>query len=358
MMDIPNNLVTAHFAHTHRCAQIRNAGADPTALWHILPFLVVSGLANGIAETYCFDNNIVMTEFDWIELHRWIFGISAFLACCTFSILFLVMLGDQIAYIRKITVGIDALHFPDQSASIPLEGNNELTELAAAINDMSATQRQIREKERVLAQEKEQLIRTLSHDIRTPLTSILAYSDRPEQYSPYRTDVWRQRHRPAQQSRILNFYHTSGNLEFFRISYRFSSESDGILSSQKQTTQNKFESEENIMTAFLDLLILVVMVLSAVSLLAMALIFLVKNKKVTRFCFYLVVALGIYMGYVGARINWPGFLPQVILAVLMALTGIGALALERLSKDSGRKLLIAKIAASIALVVGMFNAFA
>ena len=112
------------------------------------------------------------------------------------------------------------------------------------------------------------------------------------------------------------------------------------------------------MTAFLDLLILVVMVLSAVSLLAMALIFLVKNKKVTRFCFYLVVALGIYMGYVGARINWPGFLPQVILAVLMALTGIGALALERLSKDSGRKLLIAKIAASIALVVGMFNAFA
>lgn len=143
----------------------------------LILFLVVSGLANGIAETYCFDNDIVMTEFDWIELHRWIFGISAFLACCTFSILFLVMLGDRIAYIRKITVGIDALHFPDQSASIPLEGNNELTELAAAINDMSATQRQIREKERVLAQEKEQLIRTLSHDIRTPLTSILAYSD-------------------------------------------------------------------------------------------------------------------------------------------------------------------------------------
>ena len=52
------------------------------------------------------------------------------------------------------------------------------------------------------------------------------------------------------------------------------------------------------------------------------------------------------------------FLPQVIPAVLMALTGIGALALERLSKDSGRKLLIAKIAASIALVVGMFDAFA
>ena len=29
----------------------------------------------------------------------------------------------------------------------------------------------------LLAEEKEQLIRTLSHDIRTPLTSIMAYSE-------------------------------------------------------------------------------------------------------------------------------------------------------------------------------------
>ena len=41
------------------------------------------------------------------------------------------------------------------------------------------------------------------------------------------------------------------------------------------------------------------------SLLAMALMFLVKNKKVTRFCFYLVVALGIYMGYVGRASTGP-----------------------------------------------------
>ena len=148
-----------------------------SAFVSLILFLVVSTLANGVAETYCFDHDIVMTEFDWIELNRWIFGVSAFLACCTFSILFLSMLGDRIAYIRKITEGIDALHTPDQSLSIPLEGNNELTELASAINDMSSAQRQIREKEQALAREKEQVIRALSHDIRTPLTSILAYSD-------------------------------------------------------------------------------------------------------------------------------------------------------------------------------------
>ena len=112
------------------------------------------------------------------------------------------------------------------------------------------------------------------------------------------------------------------------------------------------------MTTFLDLLIVVVMVLSATSLLAMALMFLVRNKKVQRLSFYLVVALGVYMGYVGFRFLSPTVFWQTVLAVLMALTGIGALVLERLSKGNEKKFLIAKIAASAALVIGMLNAFA
>ena len=112
------------------------------------------------------------------------------------------------------------------------------------------------------------------------------------------------------------------------------------------------------MNTFLDLLIVVVMALAAVSLVAMALMFLVKNKKVRRFCLYLVAALGVYMGYVGCRILWPGFLPQVLLAVAMALTAIGAVVLERLSKGCEKKFRLARILASGALVIGMCNAFA
>ena len=111
------------------------------------------------------------------------------------------------------------------------------------------------------------------------------------------------------------------------------------------------------MVTFLDLLVVVVMVLCAVSLVAMALMFLVKSKKVKRICLYLVAALAVYMGYVGCRILWPGFLPQVILAVAMALTGIGAVVLERLSKDNKKKFQLAQVLASVALVIGMFNAF-
>ena len=111
------------------------------------------------------------------------------------------------------------------------------------------------------------------------------------------------------------------------------------------------------MVTFLDLLVVVVMVLSVVSLVAMALMFLVKNKKIKRICLYLVAALGVYMGYVGCRILWPGFLPQVILAIALALAAIGAVVLERLSRGSEKRFLLSQILASGSLVTGMLNAF-
>ena len=140
-------------------------------------FLILSGIAGRTAESYIFQHDIPMTEFDWMVADRWIFGISALLAFGSFTSLFLVLLGDRITYIRKITAGIDALHNPEKSVSIPLEGNNELTALAAAVNELSEVRQQLRQKEQALAQEKDQLVRSLSHDIRTPLTSILAWSE-------------------------------------------------------------------------------------------------------------------------------------------------------------------------------------
>ncbi len=107
----------------------------------------------------------------------------------------------------------------------------------------------------------------------------------------------------------------------------------------------------------LDLLIIVVMALAATSLLAVALMFLIKNEKVRRICFWIVAALAVYMGYVGFRIHFPGFMPQMILAGVLALTAVGAVVLERVSKDNEKKFLFARILASVALMAGMFNAF-
>ena len=148
-----------------------------SALLALILFLTLSRVASIIAEKYVFNNDVIMSEFDWIALDQKIFFGSALAAVILFTALFLSMLGERLAYIRKLTEGIDALGKGQEDHVISLEGNNELTTLAEAINDMSVARKALRQREQTLAQEKEQFIRTLSHDIRTPLTALLAYSE-------------------------------------------------------------------------------------------------------------------------------------------------------------------------------------
>lgn len=110
------------------------------------------------------------------------------------------------------------------------------------------------------------------------------------------------------------------------------------------------------MGTFLDLLIIVSMVLIASGLLSLVLMFLVKNQKIQRVCFYIAVALSLYAGYVGVQINWLDFGGQAVLAVVLALVSVGALVLERIKKSDDKMFLCARIAASAALVAGIVNA--
>lgn len=148
-----------------------------SALFAAILFLILSWTATAVVESYCFQNDVVMTEFDLLKVNSWVFSLSAILSAGGFSLLFLALFSDRMTYIRTITDRIDAIRLGQTDGTLSLEGRNELTQLAEAINYMSATQQQLRKKEQTLAREKEQFVRTLSHDIRTPLTSILAYSE-------------------------------------------------------------------------------------------------------------------------------------------------------------------------------------
>ena len=117
------------------------------------------------------------------------------------------------------------------------------------------------------------------------------------------------------------------------------------------------ESEVINMLTALDFLTLAFIGLSALSLLAVCLMLLVRKPVVRKVCFYIVVILCIYMAYVGLYISSGFFLGQTIVAVIVGLTGIVTVVLERLSNNDNKKFLIARILSAIALVIGMFNAF-
>lgn len=111
------------------------------------------------------------------------------------------------------------------------------------------------------------------------------------------------------------------------------------------------------MMNFLDLLVIAAMALAAAGLVSTVLMFVLKNTKAQRICFYVVSVLSLYIGYVAFRILYPEFMGQIIVAVAMLLITVVAVVLERLNK-SDKRFLVAKILVALALMIGMFNAFA
>lgn len=117
------------------------------------------------------------TENQLIAAQQWALNACVAAALVFFVVLLLFLLGRKLSYIAAITRGVEALQHRRMDHTVPVEGHNELTELARAVNYLSARELELRKKEELLHAEREQLIRTLSHDIRTPLTSILSYTE-------------------------------------------------------------------------------------------------------------------------------------------------------------------------------------
>lgn len=137
----------------------------------------LSMTANSIAEAYILKKDILLTESQQWILDAWIPRVSFVIAAILFVFLFLFLMGQRLQYIRDIISGIEALRMHRMDHEIPVEWNNELTELAESINFLAKTEKELQIKENLLKEEREGFIRAMSHDIRTPLTVIKGYSE-------------------------------------------------------------------------------------------------------------------------------------------------------------------------------------
>ena len=142
----------------------------------LLLFIFVTTVGTAVVEEYCFQHDILLDELEWYSLDRTLRGLGFGVSAVFFLILFFALFAERLAYIRKITAGVDSLRNGQFGRLVALTGNNELTELAEAVNYLSESEQKIKEKEKRLYEEREELIRSLSHDIRTPLTSIMSYT--------------------------------------------------------------------------------------------------------------------------------------------------------------------------------------
>lgn len=89
----------------------------------------------------------------------------------------LLLVRKKILYLKHITESVHHIANGNLGLTIRTESRDELTQLAQHINYMSEELENKFEHERQLERVKSELISSVSHDLRTPLTSIIGYLD-------------------------------------------------------------------------------------------------------------------------------------------------------------------------------------
>ncbi len=85
---------------------------------------------------------------------------------------FLWLFRRKSHYLKQIPDYAKALGQGDMTARLPVIGHDEISQLCETINRMAGKIQEQRQKEYRLEQEKNELIQSVSHDLRTPLTAI------------------------------------------------------------------------------------------------------------------------------------------------------------------------------------------
>lgn len=103
--------------------------------------------------------------------------IAIALGIILFMAYFLLLTRKFAIYIERIAGGITAISSGNFDTRITIDNEDEFAVIADKINQMGGDIRRIIENERKSESTKNQLITSVAHDLRTPLTSIIGYLD-------------------------------------------------------------------------------------------------------------------------------------------------------------------------------------
>lgn len=104
-------------------------------------------------------------------VNQTIYHLMVFISFCIFLFIILKCTNKKIRYLELIKKQLE------EDEKIDIKGNDEITHVANAINIMLDCLNEKMESERIIYKGNMELITSLSHDIRTPLTSLIGYQE-------------------------------------------------------------------------------------------------------------------------------------------------------------------------------------
>ena len=105
----------------------------------------------------------------------WMIGVSGLLSFAVFSLCFITLIHRKLTYIEQLKKELDILAGGDLTYTVTIRGRDELSELASGIDEMRRSILTHQESEDAIRSANSQLVTAMSHDLRTPLTSLMAY---------------------------------------------------------------------------------------------------------------------------------------------------------------------------------------
>ncbi|GAA0076556.1 ATP-binding protein [Clostridium sp. CTA-5] len=91
------------------------------------------------------------------------------------SFIFIKKMDKITNYIKEISINVNKVAKGNMETIIPIKLDNELGKLAKDVNQMIFSIKDLMEKEREWEKHKNNLITNISHDLRTPLTSVIGF---------------------------------------------------------------------------------------------------------------------------------------------------------------------------------------
>lgn len=101
--------------------------------------------------------------------------LSLLLSVIIFIAIFIIITNRKMRYIDEIAKGVRIIAEGNLDYRIEEKGKDEIKNLANDINHMAEDIKYRMEKERIAEKTKSELITNVSHDLRTPLTSVMGY---------------------------------------------------------------------------------------------------------------------------------------------------------------------------------------